>query len=131
MNTESVGQRLKRLREQLRYSKAQLARSVGVSHVAVLHWENDANSIKGKYLTRLAEIFGVSETYILYGKESAAMRGDGSHNLLQRLEDYPDLTDERLEQLLLEIYRPLDAAGKRALLRSLAVIIDYLHRPSP
>lgn len=130
MNTESVGQRLKRLREQLRYSKAQLARSVGVSHVAVLHWENDANSIKGKYLTRLAEIFGVYEAYILYGNEAAKAR-DGSHGLLHRLEEYPDLTEERLEQLLLEIYRPLDTAGKRALLRSLAVIIDYLHRPSP
>lgn len=52
-------------------TQADLARRVGVSSVAVGKWESGLNQPKGRYLSALANAFGVSVDWLLTGKEPA------------------------------------------------------------
>jgi len=59
------GKRLRELRTQSKLSAVQLAEKIGVSDTAIINWENNVNDIKGEYIVRLAEFFGVSSDYLL------------------------------------------------------------------
>jgi SOS-response transcriptional repressor LexA len=63
------GQRIKNLRKDRKLTQAQVAKALGVSDVAIGYWERDLNEPGGKSLSNLAAFFGVSEAFILYGKE--------------------------------------------------------------
>lgn len=65
----SLGNRIRTLRKDRRLTQKQLGKAVGVSDVTVGYWEKDLNTPGGKSLTNLASYLGVSESYLLYGKE--------------------------------------------------------------
>lgn len=67
MNT--FGTRLKSLRKERKLTQKQLGKVVGVSDVTVGYWEKDQNTPGGVSLTKLAKYFGVSEDFLLTGKE--------------------------------------------------------------
>ena len=58
-------ERLKELRAESKLSAKELGKKIGVSDAAVINWENNVNDIKGEYIVRLAEFFGVSSDYLL------------------------------------------------------------------
>ncbi|MFP1915056.1 LexA family transcriptional regulator [Lonsdalea quercina] len=68
----TLGQRVRKLRKERRLTQGQLGKAVGVSDVTVGYWERDLNVPGGKSLSTLANYFGVSEGYLLYGKESGS-----------------------------------------------------------
>ena len=61
--------RLKSLRKERKLTQKQLGKVVGVSDVTVGYWEKDQNSPGGVSLTRLAKFFGVTEDFLVSGKE--------------------------------------------------------------
>jgi len=63
------GQRIKNLRKDRKLTQVQVAKALGVSDVTIGYWERDLNEPGGKSLSNLAAFFGVSESFILYGKE--------------------------------------------------------------
>ncbi|BBL31238.1 repressor [Pantoea ananatis] len=65
----SLGGRLRALRQERKLTQGQLGKAVGVSDVTVGYWERDLNTPGGKSLSKLASYLGVSEAYLLYGKE--------------------------------------------------------------
>lgn len=65
MVANEVGARIRLLRERLSLAKVDVARLVGVSDVAVHHWESGAALPKGKNLLRLAGALGCSPGYLL------------------------------------------------------------------
>lgn len=65
----SLGGRVRALRMEKRLTQGQLGKAVGVSDVTVGYWERDQNTPGGLKLSKLASVLGVSETYLLYGKE--------------------------------------------------------------
>lgn len=65
----SLGGRVRALRTERRLTQGQLGKAVGVSDVTVGYWERDQNTPGGLKLSKLASVLGVSETYLLYGKE--------------------------------------------------------------
>lgn len=67
MNT--LGERIRTLRKERKLTQGQVGKAVGVSDVTVGYWERDLNEPGGKSLTSLARYFGVTEEYLLYGKE--------------------------------------------------------------
>ncbi|WP_257469448.1 LexA family protein [Pantoea allii] len=69
MAVSSLGGRLRALRQQRKLTQGQLGKAVGVSDVTVGYWERDLNTPGGKSLSKLASYLGVSEAYLLYGKE--------------------------------------------------------------
>lgn len=59
------GERLRALRTETKLSAKQLAHAIQVSDAAIINWENNVNDIKGEYLVKLAQFFGVSTDYLL------------------------------------------------------------------
>ncbi len=59
------GERLRVLRTESKLSAKQLASFIQVSDAAIINWENNVNDIKGEYLVKLAQFFGVSTDYLL------------------------------------------------------------------
>lgn len=59
------GERLRALRTETKLSAKQLANAIQVSDAAIINWENNVNDIKGEYLVKLAQFFGVSTDYLL------------------------------------------------------------------
>lgn len=80
---ESFGERVFRLRNQLGYSQAQLAKKIGASHGSIQNYES--NSLpKGEYAIKLAEVFNCTIDWLLTGKDPAyektINRGEKSNN---------------------------------------------------
>lgn len=67
MNT--FGSRLKALRKERKLTQKQLGKAVGVSDVTIGYWEKDQNTPGGVSLTKLAKYFGVTEDFLMTGKE--------------------------------------------------------------
>jgi transcriptional regulator with XRE-family HTH domain len=70
MNT--VGSRIKQLRNARKLTQKELAKKVGISDAAVVHWEKDVNIPKLEYLNILAPLLNTTIDYIMYGKLDAS-----------------------------------------------------------
>ncbi|EPJ3809302.1 MULTISPECIES: LexA family protein [Serratia] len=79
----TFGTRLMALRKERKLTQKQLGKLVGVSDVTVGYWEKDQNSPGGLSLTKLASFFGVSENYLLTGKEELSNVSTGSLGAMQ------------------------------------------------
>jgi len=79
----SFGSRLLALRKERKLTQVQLAKLVGVSDVTIGYWEKDQNKPGGLSLTKLARYFGVSENYLLTGKEDASNVSPSSLGAMQ------------------------------------------------
>lgn len=58
-------ERLKELRAESGLSAMALGKSIGVSDMAILRWENGKSYITGENLKKLAEFFNVTTDYLL------------------------------------------------------------------
>ncbi|ASI93390.1 XRE family transcriptional regulator [Vibrio mediterranei] len=65
----NISKRIKRQRKLLGLTQAQIATSINVQPQAVSGWEREVNAPKGEQLAALAEVFGVSKAWLLYGEE--------------------------------------------------------------
>lgn len=68
----TFGSRLLALRKERKLTQVQLGKLVGVSDVTIGYWEKDQNQPGGLSLTKLAKYFGVTENYLLTGKEETS-----------------------------------------------------------
>ena len=59
------GERLRELRTDKGLSADALGKIIDISDAAIINWENNVHDIKGEYLVRLAQFFGVSSDYLL------------------------------------------------------------------
>ncbi len=64
---DTVGSRIKKLRQATKTTQNELGKYCGVCGVAVGYWEKDLNSPNGEALIKLAQFFNTTESYILYG----------------------------------------------------------------
>ena len=61
----TLGDKIKRLREEKKYSQEDLADLLNVHSVTISKWENGTQEPRAKRLNELAKIFGVSNEYLL------------------------------------------------------------------
>ena len=64
---ENSGKRLKRLRENFKYSLEEVAEKIDSSAGAISRYENNERKINSESLIRLSNLYNVSPEYILYG----------------------------------------------------------------
>ena len=58
-------ERLKILRKERGLSQARLSASTGLSHTAIVNWENERRVPNGNAIVVLARFFGVTTDYLL------------------------------------------------------------------
>lgn len=104
----SFGQRMRQRREELGMSRAELARSLGVSLSAVGNYETDLNAMRSELLPRLFHALQVDPNYLYQDY----FLGSGF-----RLDGH--------EQALVEKYRSLTLAGRRTVESVLGALCDY------
>jgi transcriptional regulator with XRE-family HTH domain len=66
-NTESMGQRIERTRQERRLSAAELARKLGVTSTAVWNWEKNGRHPRHAVLSDLSKTLGVSIEWLRSG----------------------------------------------------------------
>ena len=72
LGMETMGDRIKMLRESKDYSQAQLGSLVGVSKSAVSQWElGQTTNIKLQTFLRLLEVLGTKYEYLVFGANRA------------------------------------------------------------
>lgn len=72
----SLGDRIKKLREELKISKKELGELIGVSQSAVNQWEKGVNYPAQKRLIELSRVFNSSYEWLVNGQSRST--GDGS-----------------------------------------------------
>ncbi|KKM95897.1 hypothetical protein LCGC14_1183590 [marine sediment metagenome] len=64
----ATGERIKQLRVDRGLSQMKMARALGLSRFTITGWENDKRIPHWANLQQLAEYFGVSVKFLLYGE---------------------------------------------------------------
>lgn len=85
---ETLGARIKRLRQERGFSMVRLAAGVGVSKPTLWKWETDAVRPRQDTVRALAKMLGVSEMQLLYGsRRQISQRGERVNAALQVAEE--------------------------------------------
>ena len=66
---ETLGQRLRKLREEWGETQETVARLTGINRSNLANYETDVRNPRIEQLQKLADFYGVSSTYLLTGKE--------------------------------------------------------------
>lgn len=72
---EKINQRLKRLRKEKGYNQTKVANKIGVSQNAYSRYELGTSEPKYFVISKLAELYGLSPEYILYGESESVNKG--------------------------------------------------------
>ncbi|CNL94808.1 TPA: helix-turn-helix domain-containing protein [Yersinia enterocolitica] len=72
MKNETVGQRIRKRRKELRITQETLGNRIGVKGAAVSQWEDDKTAPNGDNLLSLARELQCAPEFILYGENSAS-----------------------------------------------------------
>ena len=62
---QTLGQKIRELREEKGWTQPQLASFVGVSNGDISFWENDVNEPTASHIVKLCEAFEISADYLL------------------------------------------------------------------
>jgi transcriptional regulator with XRE-family HTH domain len=82
---ESMGKRIRTLRESKQLTQTELANMVGVAKTTVSAWETGyADNIRLPALHRLLEVLGTSLGYLLYGAATGRNEPVGGHVVRRR-----------------------------------------------
>ena len=110
--SETTADRIRRELDSRGMTAGKLATKIGVSRPTAYSWvSKDAPSIPSKeHLRKLAQLFGVSEIYLLHGTEQEAVHFDLLLAILQAVEEEAatqdvELTNEQRAKLATTIYR--------------------------
>lgn len=113
---DSVGRRLRHVREQRGLSLEGLAQRAGLSKSFLWEVENDRSGISGERLLRVANVLGASLDYLLRGEPSAGTEAPDTIEIPRELSELADERHLTYRQTLalLEIDRSLVARRRRA-----------------
>lgn len=144
MNRIEIGNRLKTAREDAGLSRNRVAESVEVGTTTLQQWETGGREASIETLGKLAELYGVSPQYLIFGDTEAqthqaqasdiaaisAEKGisveDAIDTLKAMIQDtQPKLTEE--EAFLLKEFRALDDDQRRMMLRFIIGGFDSLN----
>ncbi|NHN87903.1 helix-turn-helix transcriptional regulator [Acetobacter conturbans] len=110
---DTLGQRIRALRQYAGMTQVELARTLGLSRSAIAHWETDRDGRVREYLPRLAELFQVPPEVFLTGMAT-------QEAVVQLAIDEVDL---------LRLYRSLDVGERLSVQRSIVRLLKRRRRP--
>ncbi|MFT8718582.1 helix-turn-helix domain-containing protein [Acetobacter sp.] len=104
---ETLGQRIRALRQYAGMTQVKLAEALGLSRSAIAHWETDRDGRVKEYLPQLAELFQVPAEVFLTGMATQ--------------EAVVHLTIDEVD--LLRLYRSLDVGERLSVQRSITRLL--------
>ncbi|GBR02243.1 helix-turn-helix transcriptional regulator [Acetobacter oeni] len=104
---ETLGQRIRALRQYAGMTQTELAQAIGLSRSAIAHWETDRDGRVREYLPRLSELFQVPVEVFLNGMASQ--------------DATVELTIDEVD--LLKLYRSLDVGERLSVQRSIVRLL--------
>lgn len=69
---ETIGERIRKLRKDKKLTQKDLAKILGISDAAIVHWEKDVNVPKLEHLNIMAPTLNTTIDYIMYGKSDTS-----------------------------------------------------------
>ncbi|WP_288400277.1 XRE family transcriptional regulator [uncultured Acinetobacter sp.] len=69
---ETIGERIRKLRKEKKLTQKDLAKILGISDAAVVHWEKDVNIPKLENLNIMAPTLNTTIDFIMYGKSDSS-----------------------------------------------------------
>ena len=69
---ESIGNRIRNLRKDKKLTQKDLAKILGITDAAIVHWEKDVNIPKLEHLNIMAPTLNTTIDYIMYGKSDTS-----------------------------------------------------------
>ncbi len=96
----TVGQRIKKLREDKDMSQVELGRLVNMGNTTISQWESDKRSPDIATVKRLSDIFGVSSDYLLGRTDDRNSRELPDTVAPYLPEGFDELTPEAKEEIL-------------------------------
>lgn len=69
---ETIGERIRKLRKDKKLTQKDLAKILGISDAAIVHWEKDVNIPKLEHLNIMAPTLNTTIDYIMYGKSDTS-----------------------------------------------------------
>ena len=95
-SSKSLGERLKKIRNDNGYSRDQLAELFKVSRASIQNYENGERSANADYLVQFYKFFGINLHWLLTG------------NLNAYFQEYGDTINSPREETLIHLSRQLD-----------------------
>jgi transcriptional regulator with XRE-family HTH domain len=126
INTMSLQKRLNELMEERHVSNVQLSKAVGCKESAVRKWrKGESEPRKGKLLKKVADYFGVSEEYLLFGKGEKPLPPT-DQDLLAILKEYGIEHPEVLRFVLRDWKRVKTVMDEEVLINRFAEIVQHI-----
>jgi transcriptional regulator with XRE-family HTH domain len=107
--SETLGQRLARLRRERGLTQVELAQRLGVAQPVVSDYERDELRLHGQLIVKLTDILGVSAEELLGLKKTPANGAIKNRRLLRRLQEIERLPRRDQQALLRTIDRFLES----------------------
>lgn len=115
---QTLGDRIKSRRKDMKYTQRSLAQVVGVSHVTISQWESGDSTPGGKNLFTLAEALRCTPTWILFG--------DKDQTPEQAEKPNPPLSE--IEKELLKLFNSLPESEKEQHMTNLRFKVEGLNK---
>ena len=125
--TNSIGDRIRDLRDRRGFKQQELAEKIGTSRQVLSNWERSYTPVDTEGVAKLAKILEVSADYILYGREGGstikqiALALEGDDELLAFFDDLSKREDLRL---LFKQVKPLKPDVIKRIIKYIKLVED-------
>lgn len=109
IDMQTIGERIKALREAHNWTQAQLGAKIGLSGVSVTNWEKGYNELKYKNAIKLARVLGTTHEYIMTGQHSTTGKLNDLLAQLTTMHEEQQLTEQDIDYLRLSVSMMLQA----------------------
>ncbi|EPT7718463.1 helix-turn-helix domain-containing protein [Escherichia coli] len=113
-----MSERITMRRKELGLTKLALAKTLGLSGVSILKWENGQNEPSGKNLFALSEALKCSPTWLLFGDEDKSPTP---------VDELPTELDEQQTQLL-SLFNQLPDSEKDILIKEISARVENFNK---
>ncbi|EPQ7459977.1 helix-turn-helix domain-containing protein [Escherichia coli] len=113
-----MSERITMRRKELGLTKLALAKTLGLSGVSILKWENGQNEPSGKNLFALSEALKCSPTWLLFGDEDKSPTP---------VDELPTELDEQQTQLL-SLFNQLPDSEKDILIKEISERVENFNK---
>ena len=118
MTKNTIGERIRARRKELKLTQKSLAKALKLSDVSISQWERDDSEPTGKNLFALTTVLKCSPTWILYGDEDKAP---------EEITDQPVILDEKKQELL-DLFDALPESEQDALLMQVRSRVENFNK---